>query len=137
MSPPRAAGVVAKTGTDAPRALPPQAGLPGVVRSSDALAGVFAALGDPTRLRLVAVLCAGGAFSIAQLTAQTEISRQGVTKHLQVLADAGVVRDAKLGRQRLWQLDPRQIDAARRSLDVIGRAWEGALGRLKAYAEAG
>jgi len=122
---------------DAKRVLPPHAGLPGIVRSSEALAGVFAALGDPTRLRLVAVLCAGGAFSIAQLTAQTEISRQGVTKHLQVLADAGVVRDAKLGRERLWQLDPRRIDDARRGLDVIGRAWEGALGRLKAYAEAG
>jgi len=119
------------------RALPLQAGLPAVVRSSEALAGVFAALGDPVRLRLVAVLCAGGAFSIAQLTAQTAISRQGVTKHLQVLADAGVVRDAKLGRERLWQLDPRQLEAARQSLDVIGREWEFALGKLKAFAEAG
>jgi len=119
------------------RALPRDAGLPAVVRSSEALAGVFAALGDPVRLRLVAVLCAGGAFSIAQLTAQTAISRQGVTKHLQVLADAGVVRDAKLGRERLWQLDPRQLEAARQSLDVIGREWEFALGKLKAFAEAG
>jgi DNA-binding transcriptional ArsR family regulator len=119
------------------RALPLHAGLPAVVRSSEALAGVFAALGDPVRLRLVAVLCAGGAFSIAQLTAQTAISRQGVTKHLQVLADAGVVRDAKLGRERLWQLDPRQLEAARQSLDVIGREWEFALGKLKAFAEAG
>jgi DNA-binding transcriptional ArsR family regulator len=109
--------------TDAKRALPPRAGLPAVVRASEALAGVFAALGDPVRLRLVALLCAGGAFSIAQLTAQTAISRQGVTKHLQVLADAGVVRDARLGRERLWQLDPRQLEAARRSLDVIGREW--------------
>ncbi len=121
----------------AKRALPLPAGLPAVVRSSEALAGVFAALGDPVRLRLVAVLCAGGAFSIAQLTAQTAISRQGVTKHLQVLADAGVVRDAKLGRERLWQLDPRQLEAARQSLDVIGREWEFALGKLKAFAEAG
>ena len=137
MSAPWMPRAMARPRADASRALPPQAGLPGVVRSSDALAGVFAALGDPTRLRLVAVLCAGGAFSIAQLTAQTEISRQGVTKHLQVLADAGVVRDAKLGRERLWQLDPRQIDDARRSLEVIGRTWEGALDRLKAYVEAG
>ena len=137
MSAPRAPGASARFRNDAQRALPPHAGLPGIVRSSEALADVFAALGDPTRLRLVAVLCAGGAFSIAQLTAQTEISRQGVTKHLQVLADAGVVRDAKLGRERLWQLDPRQIDDARRSLDVIGRAWEVALGKLKAFAEAG
>jgi len=96
---------------------------------------VFAALGDPTRLKLVAVLCAGGALSIAQLTANTDISRQGVTKHLQVLADAGLVRDLKLGRERLWQLEPEQIEEAKRTLDVIGRQWEVALGRLKAFAE--
>lgn len=105
------------------------------VQPSDALAHVFAALGDPTRLKLVAVLCAGGAFSIAQLTASTDISRQGVTKHLHVLADAGVVRDVKLGRERLWQLEPAQIDEAKRALDAIGRQWEQALGRLKAFAE--
>jgi DNA-binding transcriptional ArsR family regulator len=110
-------------------------GLPEVVESSDTLAHVFAALGDPTRLKLVAMLCAGGAFSIAQLTADTEISRQGVTKHLQVLADAGLVRDVKLGRQRLWQLEPAQIEQARQTLEAIGRQWEVALGRLKAFAE--
>ena len=111
------------------------AGLRAVVRSSEALANIFAALGDPTRLKLVAVLCAGGAFSIAQLTANTEMSRQGVTKHLQVLADAGVVRDVKLGRERLWQLKPGQIEEARRTLEVIGTQWEVALGKLKAFVE--
>jgi DNA-binding transcriptional ArsR family regulator len=108
-----------------------------LVQSSEALAGVFAALGDPTRLKLVAVLCAGGAFSIAQLTAGTDISRQGVTKHLQVLADAGVVHDVKTGRERLWQLEPAQLDEARQALELIGRQWEQALGRLKAFAERG
>ncbi|MFO1301260.1 MAG: metalloregulator ArsR/SmtB family transcription factor [Burkholderiaceae bacterium] len=106
-----------------------------MVKSSEKLANVFAALGDPTRLKLVAVLCAGGALSIAQLTANTDISRQGVTKHLQVLADAGLVRDLRLGRERLWQLEPEQIEEAKRTLDTIGRQWEVALGRLKAFAE--
>jgi DNA-binding transcriptional ArsR family regulator len=110
-------------------------GLPAIVEASDTLAHIFAALGDPTRLKLVAVLCAGGAFSIAQLTANTDMSRQGVTKHLQVLAEAGVVRDIKLGRERHWQLEPGQIEEARRTLEVIGRQWEVALGRLKAFAE--
>ena len=110
-------------------------GLPSIVRSSEALASIFAALGDPTRLKLVAVLCAGGAFSIAQLTANTDISRQGVTKHLHVLAEAGVVRGVKQGRERLWQLEPAQIEEARRTLDVIGKQWEVALGRLKAFVE--
>jgi len=109
--------------------------LTAIAQSNASLATVFAALGDPTRLKLVALLCAGGAFSIAQLTASTEISRQGVTKHLQVLADAGVVCDVKLGRERLWQLEPGRIDEAKRTLEVIERQWEAALGRLKAFAE--
>jgi DNA-binding transcriptional ArsR family regulator len=112
-------------------------GLPGVVQRSDALAGVFAALGDPTRLRLVALLCAGGAFSIAQLTTSTELSRQAVTKHLQVLSEAGVVRDLRRGRERLWHLEPARLDEARHSLELIGRQWEEALGRLKAFVERG
>ena len=112
------------------------AGLRALVRSTEGLAGVFAALGDPTRLKLVAVLCAGGAISIAQLTANTLMSRQGVTKHLQILAEAGVVRDVKVGRERLWQLEPGQIEEARRTLEIIGRQWEVALGKLKLFAEA-
>jgi DNA-binding transcriptional ArsR family regulator len=115
--------------------VPRDAGLRTLVRSSEALAGIFAALGDPTRLKLVAVLCAGGAFSIAQLTANTDISRQGVTKHLQVLAEAGVVRDVKVGRERLWQLDPSQIEEAKRTLELIGKQWEVALAKLKLFVE--
>jgi len=112
-------------------------GVQRIVQRSEALSGIFAALGDPTRLRLVALLCAGGAFSIARLTASTDISRQGVTKHLRVLADAGVVRDVKRGRERLWQLEPDQLDDARRALEVIGRQWDEALDRLKAFVEGG
>lgn len=110
-------------------------GLPAFARTGSTLADVFAALGDPTRLKLVAVLCAGGAFSIAQLTETTDMTRQGVTKHLQVLAEAGVVRDVKVGRERLWQLDPVQIAEAKRTLEMIGQQWEAALGRLKAFVE--
>ncbi|AMR81741.1 ArsR/SmtB family transcription factor [Cupriavidus nantongensis] len=98
-------------------------------------AAVFAALGDETRLRLVAALCAGGAMSIAQLTAGSAMTRQAVTKHLQVLAQAGLVRDSRAGRERLWQFEPGQLDAARRSLEAIGRQWEFALGKLKLAVE--
>lgn len=113
----------------------PRDSLPAIAQHSEALASVFAALGDPTRLKLIAVLCAGGAFSITQLTASTDISRQGVTKHLQVLADAGVVRDVRMGRERLWQLEPGQIEEAKRTLEVIGREWDVALAKLKAFTE--
>src|SRR5262245_52059752 len=98
-------------------------------------APIFAALGDETRLRLVAVLCTGGAVSIAQLTSGTEITRQAVTKHLQVLAEAGLVRDIKTGRERLWEFEPMQLEEARRSLDEIARQWDYALNKLKMAVE--
>lgn len=112
--------------------MPPRAEAP-----APDLADVFFALGDATRLRLIALMCAGGAFSITQLTASTEISRQAVTKHLQVLAAAGLVHDLRAGRERLWQFDVTQVDEARRSLEVIGRQWEQALGKLKRFVEEG
>jgi DNA-binding transcriptional ArsR family regulator len=96
---------------------------------------VFAALGDETRLRLIALLCAGGALSIAQLTAGTDITRQAVTKHLQVLADAGLVHDLKQGRERLWEFEPSRLDEARRSLEMIAQQWDRALNRLKSMLE--
>lgn len=108
-----------------------------LVNARESHARVFAALGDPTRLKLVAVLCAGGAFSIAQLTDSTDISRQAVTKHLQVLSAAGLVHDTRAGRERLWQLDPQQVEAARRTLETIGRQWDVALGKLKDFVEQG
>ena len=98
-------------------------------------APVFAALGDETRLRLIAILCAGGAFSIAQLTSGTEITRQAITKHLQVLADAGLARDVKVGRERLWEFEPGRLEEARRSLDEIARQWDYALNKLKMAVE--
>src|SRR5207302_2664218 len=98
-------------------------------------APIFAALGDETRLRLVAVLSAGGAVSISQLTSGTEITRQAVTKHLHVLADAGLVRDIKVGRERRWEFVPTQIEEARRSLEVIVGQWDKALESLRAAVE--
>ena len=61
-------------------------------------APVFAALGDETRLRIVARLCRGGPASISRLTESAEVSRQAVTKHLRALEDAGLVRSGRAGR---------------------------------------
>ena len=98
-------------------------------------APIFAALGDEVRLRLIAVLCVSGAMSITQLTQGTHITRQAVTKHLHVLAVAGLVRDVKIGRERLWEFEPAQLDAARRSLEVIAQQWDHALAKLKLAVE--
>lgn len=73
--------------------------------------------------------------SIAQLTFGTDITRQAVTKHLHVLADAGLVRDVKVGRERLWQFEPTQLEEARRSLEVIAQQWDNALMKLKQVVE--
>src|SRR5882724_8853883 len=94
-------------------------------------APIFAALGDDVRLRLIAALCVGGAMSITQLTAGTDITRQAITKHLDVLAAAGLVRDVKVGRERLWEFEPAQLDEARRSLEMIAGQWDHALAKLK------
>jgi DNA-binding transcriptional ArsR family regulator len=98
-------------------------------------APVFAALGDETRLALVARLGAARPLSIAQLTAGTTVTRQAVTKHLQVLAHAGLVSDARRGRERIWQLETGRLDEARRYLDAISRRWDEALDRLRSYVE--
>jgi DNA-binding transcriptional ArsR family regulator len=98
-------------------------------------APIFAALGDETRLRLIAVLCAGGAMSIAQLTSGTQITRQAVTKHLHVLADAGLVRDVKSGRERLWECELEKLEEARHSLEMIAQQWDHALLQLKRAVE--
>jgi DNA-binding transcriptional ArsR family regulator len=118
-----------------PRRSAPSKKAPARTSSLSNSAPIFAALGDETRLRLIAVLCAGGAVSIAQLTSGTEITRQAVTKHLQVLAEAGLVRNIKVGRERLWEFEPTQLEEARRSLDVIAQQWDRALEKLKRVVE--
>jgi DNA-binding transcriptional ArsR family regulator len=98
-------------------------------------APVFAALGDPTRLRLVARLCAGGPQSISSLTEDAGVSRQAITKHLEALADAGLAQDSRRGRERVWALAPRRLAGARLCLDQISDQWDAALGRLKTFVE--
>src|SRR6202021_2484347 len=98
-------------------------------------APIFAALGDEIRLRLIAALCVGGAMSITQLTSGTDVTRQAITKHLDVLAAGGVVGDGEVGRERLWEFEPAQLDEARRSLEAIAQQWDHALAKLKRAVE--
>jgi len=98
-------------------------------------APVFAALGDQTRLRLVARLGREGPLSISRLSAGAGVTRQAVTKHLRVLADAGLARGLRQGREQLWHLEAAPLAEARRSLQRISQRWDEALGRLKAALE--
>src|SRR5438128_11251990 len=98
-------------------------------------ARVFAALGDPTRLRLVARLSVDGPLSITRLSEGAGVTRQAITKHLEALADAGLVQHNWRGRERIWELEPRRLQMARRWLDRISDQWDAAIGRLKAFVD--
>jgi DNA-binding transcriptional ArsR family regulator len=98
-------------------------------------AAVFAALGDETRLAVVAKLVGGEAQSISRLTDGLKLTRQGVTKHLKVLEDAGIVHGMRVGRETLFKLEPQPIDEARAYLDRVAQQWDDALARLKAFIE--
>ena len=96
---------------------------------------LFAALGDSTRLRIVIRLSRGDALSITEIASGTKITRQAVTKHLHVLASAGVATPSRLGREQRWSLDQRQLAEARAFLDRIAQQWDSALARLKSLVE--
>lgn len=98
-------------------------------------APVFAALSDQTRLSLVATLSAGVPCSISQLTADSKISRQAITKHLRVLESAGLVRAETAGRERRFQLELKPLGNARDYLDLVAQQWDEALTRLKKLVE--
>jgi DNA-binding transcriptional ArsR family regulator len=98
-------------------------------------APVFAALGDETRLSLLAKLCEGRRFSISQLTQGSRITRQAVTKHLRALERVGVVRSVRLGRESLFEFDPEPIEEIRHYLDLVSEQWDQALSRLKSLVE--
>jgi DNA-binding transcriptional ArsR family regulator len=105
------------------------------VRQLRDAAPLFAALGDETRLRLINRLSSGGPGSITQLSAKSDVSRQAITKHLRVLADAGLVRSTRKGREQVWDLETKRLADAHQYLDRISRGWDEALERLRSFVE--
>lgn len=104
-------------------------------RSAAAAAPLFAALGDETRLRIVARLCERGPQSIVRLTEGSRVSRQAITKHLRALANAGLVQSNREGRENVWELRSSRLTEVRQYLDQISAQWDAAVGRLRAFVE--
>src|SRR5689334_18510224 len=102
----------------------PRSAAPNALRTN---ASIFAALGDETRLALLAELTKGEPQSIARLTEGTRLTRQAITKHLRVLEGVGVVRSVRSGRESLFELQPRPLVDARTYLDHVSRQWDNAL----------
>jgi DNA-binding transcriptional ArsR family regulator len=98
-------------------------------------AAAFAALGDQTRLRLLARLSGGRPYSIAELTEGTKLTRQAVTKHLRVLADVRMVHGKRAGRQNLFEFNPAPVIEMKEYLELVSRQWDDALARLKRFVE--
>lgn len=96
-------------------------------------AAVFAALGDPVRLRLLARM--GDAGSITQLAAGLPITRQAITRHLRVLERAKLIEARRLGREVRFVARPARLRQAKDWLDDVARQWDGTLGRLKVHVE--
>ena len=98
-------------------------------------AAVFAALGDETRLLLIAKLCSGQPHSISELTAGSKLTRQAITKHLRVLQRAGIVHGVRAGREKRFEFDPQPMQELKQYLDIVSEQWDQALGRLKSFVE--
>ena len=98
-------------------------------------ARVFAALGDETRLMLVAKLCVGEPRSISQLTEGSRLTRQAITKHLRVLESARIVRSVHAGRESLFAFNPQPLQELKQYLGFVSEQWDQALARLKAFVE--
>lgn len=98
---------------------------------------VFAALADPARRHLLATLAESSPRTVTQLTAEfpKKITRQGITKHLELLAAAGLVRAKAEGREKRYTLAPEPLDEVAAWLQVIGDRWDARLAKLKALVE--
>ena len=98
---------------------------------------LWAAIADPTRLRMIDILLSQGDATATGLAAELPISRQGVAKHLAVLEAAGLVARRRVGKEVRFSVQPESLDSATRRMAEVASAWDSRLGRIKRLAESG
>lgn len=103
-------------------------------RKDERLDAVFHALADTTRRRIVAQL-ARGPSSVGDLAAPFSISLAAVSKHIDVLEDAGVVARTRDGRFKRCRLEPHALDEASSFIEDYRSFWEDTLDGLAEYLE--
>jgi DNA-binding transcriptional ArsR family regulator len=96
---------------------------------------LWAAIGDPTRRRVLDLLLAGGESTATGLSEQLPVTRQAVSKHLTVLDRAGLVRATTAGREKRYRIDDAQLARAVAQLAAVESAWDARLRRIKTIAE--
>ena len=101
---------------------------------SSAKHDVFQAIADPTRRKLLRLLD-DGEMAVGALSSHFPMSRTAVSKHLRILADAGLVRERKIGRETRYRMDPDPLLELRRWLSYYERYWDNKLSALERYVE--
>lgn len=96
---------------------------------------VFAALADPTRRTVLRAVAARGDATATELVAETGVSRQAVSKHLELLGQAGLVAGERRGRERRWRVTPAPLLDATAWMADVGAAWDRRLARLAARSQ--
>jgi DNA-binding transcriptional ArsR family regulator len=96
---------------------------------------VFGAVADPTRRGILERLRSQGALSIKQLSDPLTMSRQAVTKHLDILIASRLVEVRRVGRERLHFLDPAPLHEVEAWLKPYSEDWDRRLERLKQHLE--
>ena len=98
---------------------------------------LWSAVGDPTRRRMLdQLLLDGGGGTATSLSEQLPVTRQAVSKHLDVLDRAGLVHATAIGREKRYQVDDAQLSRAVAQLSSVGATWDARLRRIKKIAEA-
>lgn len=104
--------------------------------TSDAAQHVFAALADPARRQIIEALTDEGARTATQLAPALAMTRQGVTKHLNILSDAGLVTIHQRGRDKYYVLTPEPLETATVWISAIAARWDDRLEALRQFIEA-
>jgi ArsR family transcriptional regulator, cadmium/lead-responsive transcriptional repressor len=97
---------------------------------------LWAAIGDPTRRRVVDLLLARGEATATALAEQLPVTRQAVAKHLGVLRRVGLVADRRDGREVIFAVRPERLAEASEAMAAAAAAWDQRLDAIKRLAEA-
>ena len=92
---------------------------------------VFAALGDAGRRSLVEAVAARGTATATELAAELPVTRQAVAKQLSALADAGLLRSTRAGRETRYEVTPGPLEDAVEWMVAVGAAWDERLAALR------
>lgn len=100
----------------------------------DKVTKLFKAIADPTRREIFhALVIASSAMAISQISGEFSMTRQGVTKHIKTLEDAGLVSIKSLGRERYCKANPKELKEVTKWLKFYEQFWDSSLDKLGNY----